>query len=169
MPATISTTAQTTAQDAGVRPFRIDVPEEELSDLRRRIAATRWPDKEPVSDRSQGVQLAQLCYVHGLWSFPARRPLRRSFEQPPVVIPVAERRIAPAGAPCVIAILIMTSLGRLVTVSTAGPTRGRPAAVPGQIRAPETAHAGDPTSALPGAKQPPRREGHAEHNQWRSR
>jgi hypothetical protein len=47
-------------EGAAVRPFRIDVPEEDLVDLRRRIAATRWPDKETVSDRSQGVQLAKL-------------------------------------------------------------------------------------------------------------
>jgi hypothetical protein len=39
-------------EEAAVRPFRIDVPEEELVDLRRRIAATRWPDKETVSDRA---------------------------------------------------------------------------------------------------------------------
>jgi Epoxide hydrolase N terminus len=41
-----------------VRPFRVDVPEEDLEDLRRRIEATRWPTKELVEDRSQGVQLA---------------------------------------------------------------------------------------------------------------
>ena len=43
-----------------VRPFRIDVPEEDLDDLRRRIAATRWPSRELVGDRSQGVQLATM-------------------------------------------------------------------------------------------------------------
>src|ERR687892_2131810 len=43
-----------------VRPFRIDVPEEDLDELRRRIAATRWPTKELVEDRSQGVQLATM-------------------------------------------------------------------------------------------------------------
>ena len=46
--------------DLEVRPFRIDVPEEELVELRRRIAETRWPDKETFRDRSQGVQLAKL-------------------------------------------------------------------------------------------------------------
>src|SRR3712207_8818451 len=50
-----------------VRPFRIDVPEEDLVDLRRRIAATRWPDKETVSDRSQGVQLAKLRPLVAYW------------------------------------------------------------------------------------------------------
>ena len=41
-----------------IRPFRVTIPEEEIDDLRRRIAATRWPTKELVEDRSQGVQLA---------------------------------------------------------------------------------------------------------------
>ena len=43
-----------------VRPFHVDVAEEDLDDLRRRIAATRWPSKELVADRSQGVQLATI-------------------------------------------------------------------------------------------------------------
>ena len=43
-----------------VRPFHIGVPEADLVDLRRRIAATRWPDWETVTDQSQGVQLAKL-------------------------------------------------------------------------------------------------------------
>ena len=44
---------------AAIRPFRVNVPKEQLADLRRRLAATRWPDKETVSDRSQGVQLGR--------------------------------------------------------------------------------------------------------------
>src|SRR5271157_798741 len=68
MPAPISTTAQTTAQDAGVRPFRIDVPEEALDDLQRRIAAERWPSKELVDDRSQGVQLATIQALARYWT-----------------------------------------------------------------------------------------------------
>lgn len=47
------------ARDA-IRPFRIDIPEAQLADLRRRIAATHWPDQETVGDRSQGNQLATL-------------------------------------------------------------------------------------------------------------
>ncbi|MFL5660442.1 MAG: epoxide hydrolase family protein [Ktedonobacteraceae bacterium] len=50
-----------------VRPFRIDVPEEALTDLRRRIAATRWPDKETVPDPSQGVQLATMQKLARYW------------------------------------------------------------------------------------------------------
>ena len=51
-----------------VRPIRIDVPEEDLDDLRRRIAATRWPSKELVEDRSQGVQLATMQELARYWT-----------------------------------------------------------------------------------------------------
>jgi hypothetical protein len=51
---------RTAAEHNAVRPFRINVPEEALVDLRRRIAATRWPDKEMVADQSQGVPLAMV-------------------------------------------------------------------------------------------------------------
>jgi pimeloyl-ACP methyl ester carboxylesterase len=50
-----------------IRPFRISVPEEQLADLRRRIAATRWPDRETVNDRSQGAQLAKLEELVRYW------------------------------------------------------------------------------------------------------
>ena len=50
-----------------VRPFQVDIPEEELTELRRRIDATRWPTKEPVSDRSQGVQLATMQALVRYW------------------------------------------------------------------------------------------------------
>ena len=43
-----------------IRPFHVSVPEAELTDLRRRIKATRWPEKETVADTSQGVPLAPL-------------------------------------------------------------------------------------------------------------
>src|SRR3712207_6771178 len=51
-----------------VRPFSIDVPEEELDDLRRRILATRWPSTELVEDRSQGVQLATMQELARYWT-----------------------------------------------------------------------------------------------------
>ena len=51
-----------------VRPFRIDVPEEELVDLRRRIAATQWPEKETVADESQGVPLATIEELARYWA-----------------------------------------------------------------------------------------------------
>ena len=48
------------AQDTPIRPFKVNVSEESLADFRRRIAATRWPEKETVADQSQGMQLAKL-------------------------------------------------------------------------------------------------------------
>src|SRR5215218_9066227 len=55
-----------TAENA-IRPFRVSVPDEELVDLRRRLAATRWPDQETVTDRSQGVRLAKLQELVRYW------------------------------------------------------------------------------------------------------
>ena len=54
--------------DAEVRPFRIEVPERDIDDMRRRIEATRWPTKELVADRSQGVQLAALQELARYWT-----------------------------------------------------------------------------------------------------
>src|ERR671911_95661 len=50
-----------------IRPFRVDVPEEDLDELRRRIASARWPSKELVEDRSQGVQLATTQELARYW------------------------------------------------------------------------------------------------------
>jgi pimeloyl-ACP methyl ester carboxylesterase len=59
----------TEAADAtAIRPFHVDIPDEALDDLRRRIAATRWPTKELVTDRSQGVQLATLQALARYWA-----------------------------------------------------------------------------------------------------
>src|SRR6266581_2792683 len=55
------------AAEAQVRPFHVDVPEKALLDLRQRIAATRWPDRETVADRSQGAQLAKLQELVRYW------------------------------------------------------------------------------------------------------
>jgi len=54
--------------DDEVRPFRISVPDSDLVDLKRRIEATRWPTKELVKDRSQGVQLATLGELARYWA-----------------------------------------------------------------------------------------------------
>jgi pimeloyl-ACP methyl ester carboxylesterase len=56
------------ADATAVRPFRIDVLEEQLAELRRRIEATRWPSEELVADRSQGVQLATLQALARYWT-----------------------------------------------------------------------------------------------------
>ena len=51
-----------------IRPFSINVPEEALVDLRRRLAATRWPERETVTDQSQGVQLATMQKLAAYWA-----------------------------------------------------------------------------------------------------
>jgi pimeloyl-ACP methyl ester carboxylesterase len=58
----------TTAEAPSIRPFRVNVPDEELAEMRRRITATRWPSKELVPDRSQGVQLATLQELASYWT-----------------------------------------------------------------------------------------------------
>ena len=58
----------TTKTDLTIRPFEVHMPDEDLADLQRRIAATRWPSKELVTDRSQGVQLATLQELARYWT-----------------------------------------------------------------------------------------------------
>jgi pimeloyl-ACP methyl ester carboxylesterase len=60
----MSTTVDTATE---IRPFDIEIPGEAVDDLRRRIAATRWPSKELVDDRSQGVQLATMRELTRYW------------------------------------------------------------------------------------------------------
>ena len=56
------------ADDNAIHPFRINVPEAKLVDLRRRIAATQWPERETVADQSQGVQLATIQDLARYWA-----------------------------------------------------------------------------------------------------
>ena len=58
----------TSATDSAVRPFQVNMPDEAIADLRRRVAATRWPSKELVADRSQGVQLATIQELARYWT-----------------------------------------------------------------------------------------------------
>ena len=53
--------------DATIRPFEVRVPDEDLADLQRCLAATRWPGQELVADRSQGVQLATIQALVSYW------------------------------------------------------------------------------------------------------
>ncbi|RWK99140.1 MAG: epoxide hydrolase, partial [Mesorhizobium sp.] len=55
------------AEDRSIRPFKAQVPQAALEDLRRRIAETRWPDRETVDDQSQGIQLAKLKPLVEYW------------------------------------------------------------------------------------------------------
>jgi pimeloyl-ACP methyl ester carboxylesterase len=65
--ATLLVAATSFGQDASIRPFRVHVSDEALKDLRQRVAATRWPDRETVTDQSQGAQLAKLQELVRYW------------------------------------------------------------------------------------------------------
>ena len=71
-PQTVVAEASTTTRDQGsrtaIRPFRVTAPESELTELRRRIKATRWPERETVTDASQGVQLATVQALARYWA-----------------------------------------------------------------------------------------------------
>ena len=59
--------ASTTGGDQAIRPFHINYPQDALADLKRRLAATQWPERETVTDRSQGVQLATMKALVRYW------------------------------------------------------------------------------------------------------
>ncbi len=63
----MSVTTEKPAAATAIRPFHVDIPEEELADLRRRLAATRWSDPETVPDQSQGAQLSRLQGLVRYW------------------------------------------------------------------------------------------------------
>src|SRR5580692_4221220 len=67
-----TTTTQSGGEKASdkntIRPFQVNVPEAELTDLRRRIIATKWPDRETVTDASQGVQFATMQKLARYWA-----------------------------------------------------------------------------------------------------
>ena len=56
------------ADPTAIRPFHLEIPDEQLAELRRRIEATRWPSGEMVDDRSQGVQLATMKELARYWT-----------------------------------------------------------------------------------------------------
>jgi pimeloyl-ACP methyl ester carboxylesterase len=63
----LSTGLAAAAGDDAIRPFRVNISEEQLVDLRRRLNATRWPDRETIADQSQGVPLARLQELVRYW------------------------------------------------------------------------------------------------------
>ena len=63
----LNTNVDTAAEGDAIRPFRVNIPEAELTELRRRINATRWPDRETVTNESQGVQLATMQELAHYW------------------------------------------------------------------------------------------------------
>ena len=66
--AVTQTSAAQSADNTAVRPFQVNVPEAELTELRRRINSTRWPDRETVTDESQGVPLATIQELAHNWA-----------------------------------------------------------------------------------------------------
>ena len=64
----MTTGQQSGADTTPIRPFRVNFPDAELVELRRRINATRWPDRETVADQSQGVQLATMQELARYWA-----------------------------------------------------------------------------------------------------
>jgi pimeloyl-ACP methyl ester carboxylesterase len=67
-PTAIATDFDQTTDTTAIRPFRVNVPESELAELRRRILATRWPERETVADASQGVQLETTQKLARYWA-----------------------------------------------------------------------------------------------------
>ena len=67
-PTTVKAQKTPAGSPQAIRPFRVSIPEDEIVELRRRIAATRWPTKELVKDRSQGVQLATMRELARYWT-----------------------------------------------------------------------------------------------------
>src|SRR4051794_6160020 len=59
---------ETVTHNGSLRPFHVNFPEAELTELRRRVSATRWPDHETVRDTSQGVQLATVQALASYWA-----------------------------------------------------------------------------------------------------
>src|SRR5215470_11796175 len=66
-PGALSTEPGAATNGSTIRPFGVEFPEEELTGLRRRIAATRWPEQETVTDDSQGVRLAMMQELARYW------------------------------------------------------------------------------------------------------
>jgi pimeloyl-ACP methyl ester carboxylesterase len=66
--ATLQLEAVPQSATAEIRPFHINIPEEQIVDLRRRVAATKWPERELVSDATQGVQLATMQKLARYWA-----------------------------------------------------------------------------------------------------
>jgi pimeloyl-ACP methyl ester carboxylesterase len=65
---TTQSSSKQASSGSALRPFRVNVPEVDLTELRRRINATRWPDRETVADASQGVQLATVQALARYWA-----------------------------------------------------------------------------------------------------
>ena len=99
-PAAQPAPAGTVSQDTTIRPFQAGIPDEQLVDLRRRIAATRWPDRETVADRSQGVQLAKFQELVALLGHRLRLAQGGSEAECPAAVHDRDRRRRHSLHPC---------------------------------------------------------------------
>src|ERR1700676_2522697 len=63
----LSIPAVVASEGEAIGPFHVSIPEEQLVDLRRRIAATRWPERDTVADQSQGIQLGKIKPLVEYW------------------------------------------------------------------------------------------------------
>src|SRR5579859_5422011 len=95
IPASVGAAAETGA----IRPFRVNIAEEVLVDLRRRLAATRWPDRETVADDSQGVPLATMQELVRYWDG-LRLAQGRSETERPAAVHHRDRRAGHPLHPC---------------------------------------------------------------------
>ena len=97
LPSAKATAAVTEHDGTAIRPFRVAVPDEALKDLHRRVAATQWPERETVTDTTQGVQLATM---QKLARTGRRRTLAKSRSDAEFVPAVHhQHRWAPAAVP----------------------------------------------------------------------
>ncbi len=87
--------------DPTIRPFEVRIPGEDLADLQRRVAATRWPSQELVADQSQGVQLATIRALVTYWGtgYDWRRCEARLNALPQFVTDPGRVLAGPAGLP----------------------------------------------------------------------
>jgi hypothetical protein len=91
----MAVTTQPSAGATAIRPFTIEIPEAEVEDLRSRVVATRFPEKEPVEDPSQGVQLATMQALVRYWGtqYDLRRVERR-LNALPLMVQASDQQIA---------------------------------------------------------------------------
>ena len=85
-------TKETGTDGGAIRSFHIDVPQEAVDDMRRRVAATRWPDRETVDDDSQGVPLATMRELARYWATDYEWRAMRSDAEQPAELPDRDRR-----------------------------------------------------------------------------
>ena len=77
--------------NSDIRPFSVNFPEADLIELRRRVNATRWPEKETVTDQSQGVQLATIQKLASYWATRTRLAQGRSETELPTAVHYGDR------------------------------------------------------------------------------